>query len=65
MLALVLERATMLGLDVHVNSALILLGELTVGALKLTILGANILECHFGGPFFAIPKNSIFWEWQK
>jgi len=60
MLTLVLERATMLGLDVHVNSALILLGELTVGALKLTILGANLLERQIGGPFFTIPKNSIF-----
>ena len=35
MLALVLERAAMLGLNVHVNSALILLSKLAVGALKL------------------------------
>ena len=65
MLTLVLERATVFCLDVHVNSALILLGELTVWALKLTILGANILECHFGGLPKQSAQNSIFWELQK
>ena len=46
MLALVLEGTIVLSLDVHMNSTLILLGEITVGALKLSRLGANILECH-------------------
>lgn len=48
MLALVLEGTIVLSLDVHMNSALILLGEITVGALKLSRLGADILECHCG-----------------
>ena len=45
-LTLVLERAAMLGLNVHVDSALILLSKLTVGALKLARICANILEGH-------------------
>lgn len=48
MAALVLEGSTMLSLDVHVNSGLILLGEGTVGALKLSVGRAQILESHFG-----------------
>lgn len=52
MLTLVLESTIMLGLDVHVNSALILLRELAVRALKLTILGADIVEGHCADLFF-------------
>jgi len=46
--ALVLEGSTMLGLDVHVNSRLILLGKGTVGTLELSVGRAQILESHFG-----------------
>jgi hypothetical protein len=48
MAALVLEGSTMLGLDVHVNSGLVLLGKGAVGALKLSVGRAQILESHFG-----------------
>lgn len=48
MAALVLESSIMLGLDVHMNSGLILLGKGTVGALKLSVGRAQIFESHFG-----------------
>jgi hypothetical protein len=48
MLTLVLEGAIMLGLDVHVDSALILLSKVTVRALELARLCTDIFECHFG-----------------
>ena len=63
MLTLVLESTVMLGLDVHVDSALILLSKVAVRTLELTSLGADIFECHG-----VLPKrwaeNSIFC-WQK
>jgi hypothetical protein len=46
MLALVLEGAIVLSLNVHVNGTLILLGELAVRTLELTRLGADIVEGH-------------------
>ena len=46
MLTLVLKRACVLCLDVHVNGALILFRERTVRALKLSILCTNILKGH-------------------
>lgn len=52
MLTLVLESTIMLGLDVHVNSALILLDKGAVGALKLSRLGADIVEGHCADLFF-------------
>lgn len=48
MLALVLESAAMLCLDVHVNSRLVLLGKVAVAALEAPILCAQIVERHFG-----------------
>jgi hypothetical protein len=45
---LVLEGSTMLGLDVHMNCRLILLGKRAMGALKLSVCRAQILESHFG-----------------
>ena len=64
MLTLVLEGSIMLSLNVHVNSTLILLGELTVRALELARLGTDILEGHFDmGDFpHRVAKNSIFWS---
>ena len=57
MLTLVLEGTRMLGLDVHVNGALILLNKGAMRALKLTGLGANVFKGHGdltiqGGDFF-------------
>jgi len=52
MLTLVLEGTRMLRLDVHMNGALILLYEGTMGALKLTGLGANVFEGHCWGLVF-------------
>jgi hypothetical protein len=58
MLALVLEGARMLCLDVHMDGALVLLDEGAMGALKLTGLAANVFEGHgwglddTGGDFF-------------
>lgn len=49
MLALVLEGTRMLGLDVHMYCALVLLDEGAVRALKLTGLGANVFEGHGWG----------------
>lgn len=68
MLTLMLEGAIMLGLNVHVNSALILLGEGTVRALEVAILCADIVERHCGcGPngrkkiqFFGVGKNDRY-----
>jgi len=65
MLTLVLESAIMLGLDMHVNSALVLLNKGTVRTLELARLCADIFECHGvcgpkGGPkiqFFGLGKN--------
>lgn len=48
MLTLVLEGTRMLGLDVHMDGALVLLHEGTMRALKLTGLGANVFESHWG-----------------
>jgi hypothetical protein len=48
MLTLVLEGAIMLGLDVHVNSTLILLGKLAMRTLELARLCTDIFECHCG-----------------
>jgi len=48
MLALVLEGTRMLGLDVHMDGALVLLDKRAMGALKLTGLGANVFEGHGG-----------------
>jgi len=50
MLALVLEGTRMLGLDVHMYCALVLLDEGAMRALKLTGLGANVFEGHCWGP---------------
>ena len=47
MLTLVLEGTRMLGLDVHVDGALVLLHEGTMRALKLAGLGANVFERHW------------------
>jgi hypothetical protein len=46
MLALVLEGTRMLCFDVHMNGALVLLGEVAMRALKLAGLCADILERH-------------------
>jgi hypothetical protein len=48
MLALVLEGTRMLGLDVHMDGALVLLHKRAMGALELTGLGANIFKSHGG-----------------
>jgi hypothetical protein len=68
MLTLVLEGTIMLGLDVHVDSTLILLSKVAVRTLELTSLGADIFECHCvwfpnGGPkiqFFVGKNNRCF-----
>ena len=48
MLTLVLECARVLRLDVHMDGTLVLLHEWTMRALKLTGLGANVFERHWG-----------------
>jgi hypothetical protein len=62
MLTLVLEGTIVLGLDVHVNSTLILLGELAVRALEVARLGTDIVEGHssFVGLSIMGGQNSIF-----
>ena len=59
MLALVLEGTRMLCFDVHMNGALVLLGEVAMGALKLAGLCADILERH-GDCWLTAGENSIF-----
>ena len=59
MLALVLEGTRMLCFDVHMNGALVLLGEVAMGALKLAGLCADILERH-GDCWLTVGENSIF-----
>jgi hypothetical protein len=41
-----LESARMLRFNVHMDGALVLLGEVAMGALKLAGLGADILKGH-------------------
>ena len=48
MLALVLESAAMLCLDVHVNGRLVFLGKVAVAALEAPVLCAQIVKRHFG-----------------
>ena len=59
MLALVLEGTRMLRLNVHMDGALVLLGEVAMRALKLAGLGADILERH-GDCWLMVGENSIF-----
>ena len=56
MLTLVLEGAIMLRLNMHVNSTLILLGEITVRALEVSRLCADIIEGHCGTNFYGVQK---------
>jgi hypothetical protein len=60
MSALVLEGSTMLGLDVHMNCRLILLGKRAMGALELSVRRAQILESHFWGLTLVRETASIF-----
>ena len=62
MLALVLEGTRMLGLDVHMDGALVLLDKRAMGALKLTGLGANVFEGHGGDYRSWAGKIQFFWR---
>ena len=62
MLTLVLEGTRMLGLDVHVDGALVLLHEGTMRALKLAGLGANVFESHWGTYQSRRAKIQFFWS---
>jgi hypothetical protein len=54
-----LESARMLRFNVHMDGALVLLGKVTMGALKLAGLGADILERH-GDCWLTQGNYSIF-----
>jgi len=50
-LTLVLEITTMLGTNMHVNGALVGLGEIAVGTLEISVLSALVLKLNHGDLF--------------
>jgi hypothetical protein len=62
---LVLEGSTMLRLNMHMDCTLILLSKGTMGALKLSIGRAQILEGHFGELLNWAHRPSIFYTYHQ
>jgi hypothetical protein len=55
-----LESASMLRLDVHMDSALVLLRKITMRALEAAVGRAQIFEGHGGDLYLRLLENSIF-----